>query len=68
MNKLLRCETFKEANKNAEKIFKTEKLKVYIFEVRENNDKNHPYYYVTTNESITPIADKSIEIIKQFNV
>lgn len=66
MNKFLRCETFKEANKKATEIFEKEKINVYIFEYRDLNNPNYPYYYVTINENIVHTDDKTVEIIKTF--
>lgn len=67
MNKFLRCDTFKEANRKATEIFEKEKINVYIFEYRDLTNPNYPYYYVTTNESIVHTDDKTVEIIKRFN-
>lgn len=66
MNKTLRCDTFKEANKKATEIFEKENINVYIFEFTDLNNPNYPYYYITTKDSITD--DKTVEIIKKFNV
>ena len=52
MNKFLRCDTYKEANKKASKIFEKENINVYIFEFTDLNNPNYSYYYVTTNENI----------------
>lgn len=67
MNKFLRCDTFKEANRKATEIFEKEKINVYIFEYSDLTNQNYPYYYVTTNESIVHTDDKTIEIVKHFN-
>lgn len=67
MNKTLRCETFKEANRKATEIFEKENIMVYIFEFTDLNNPNYPYYYVTTNENIVHTDDKTVEIIKRFN-
>lgn len=67
MNKFLRCDTFKEANGKATEIFEKENISVYIFECRDLVNPNHPYYYVTTNESIAHTDDKIVELIKRFN-
>lgn len=66
MNKFLRCDTFKEADKKATEIFEKENIKVYIFEYMDLTNPNYPYYYVTTNESIVHTDDKTVEIIKRF--
>ena len=67
MNKFLRYDTFKEANRKATEIFEKEKINVYIFEYSDLTNPNYPYYYVTTNESIVHTDDKTIEIVKHFN-
>jgi uncharacterized protein YbcV (DUF1398 family) len=67
MNKFLRCDTFKEANRKAAEIFEKESINVYIFEFTDLNNPNYPYYYVTTNEHIVHSDDKAVEIIKRFN-
>lgn len=68
MNKTLRCDTFKEANKKAIEIFEKENINVYIFEFTDLNNPNYPYYYITTKDSIGHTDDKTVEIIKKFNV
>jgi hypothetical protein len=67
MNKFLRCDTFKEANRKATEIFEKEKTNIYIFECRDLSNPNYPYYYVITNESIAHTDDKIVELIKHFN-
>ena len=67
MNKFLRCDNFKEANKKATEIFEKENINVYIFEFRDFANPNYPYYYVTTNKRIVHTDDKTVEIIKHFN-